>query len=146
MCLFLFVCFLAINNIQFDFWCSTFFARSLHCWHHPKMDERPATDKNDICHHKKKTSWDMLEKVNAETKWIKKKAKSFVRNLFWNTLRLYINISSVVEFQRWWVLESKIFAMWWPGFKDFIWFFEMEEHWASEAHKNEFLNYEVLKI
>ena len=36
--------------------------------------------------------------------------------------------------------------MWWPGFKDFIWFFEMEEHEASEAHKNEFLNYEVLKI
>ena len=60
--------------------------------------------------------------------------------------RLHNNISSVVEFQRWWVLKSKIFAMWWPGFKDFIWFFEMEEHGASEAHKNEFLNYEVLKI
>ena len=25
---------------------------------------------------------------------------------------LDINISSVVEFQRWWVLKSKIFAMW----------------------------------
>ena len=24
----------------------------------------------------------------------------------------YINISSVVEFQIWWVLKSKIFAMW----------------------------------
>ena len=24
----------------------------------------------------------------------------------------YVNISSVVEFQRWWVLKSKIFAMW----------------------------------
>ena len=59
---------------------------------------------------------------------------------------LSINISSVVEFQRWWVLKIKIFAMWWPGFKDFIWFFEMEERGASEAHKNEFLNYEVLKI
>ena len=59
---------------------------------------------------------------------------------------LYINISSVVEFQRWWVLKSKIFAVGWPGFKGFIWFFEMEEHGASEAHKNEFLNYEVLKI
>ena len=47
--------------------------------------------------------------------------------------RMYNNISSVVEFQRWWVLKSKIFAMWWPGFKDFIWFFEMEEHGASEA-------------
>ena len=23
-----------------------------------------------------------------------------------------INISSVVEFQRWWVLKSKIFAVW----------------------------------
>jgi hypothetical protein len=46
------------------------------------MDERPATDKNDICHHKKKTSWDMLEKVNAETIWIKKKAKSRVTNYF----------------------------------------------------------------
>ena len=56
------------------------------------------------------------------------------------------NISSVVEFQRWWVLKSKIFAMWWPSFKDFIWFFEMEEHGASEAHKNDFLNYEVFKI
>ena len=56
------------------------------------------------------------------------------------------NISSVVEFQRWWALKCKIFAMWWPGFKNFIWFFEMEEHGASEAHKNEFLNYEVLKI
>ena len=31
-------------------------------------------------------------------------------------------------------------------FKDFIWFFEMEEHGASEAHKNEFLNDEILKI
>ena len=57
-----------------------------------------------------------------------------------------INISSLVEFQRWWVLKSKIFAMWWAGFKNFISFFEMEEHGASEAHKNEFLNYEVLKI
>ena len=36
--------------------------------------------------------------------------------------------------------------MFWPGFKDFISFFEMEEHGASEAYKNEFLNYEVLKI
>ena len=34
--------------------------------------------------------------------------------------RMRSNISSVVEFQRWWVLKSKIFAMWWPGFKDFI--------------------------
>ena len=25
---------------------------------------------------------------------------------------LFIKISSVVEFQRWWVLKSKIFAMW----------------------------------
>ena len=33
---------------------------------------------------------------------------------------IFNNISSVVEFQRWWVLKSKIFAMWWPGFKDFI--------------------------
>ena len=41
--------------------------------------------------------------------------------------RMYINISSVVEFKRWRVLKSKIFAMWWPGFKDFIWFSEMEE-------------------
>ena len=31
-------------------------------------------------------------------------------------------------------------------FKDFIVFFEMEEQGASDAHKNEFLNYEVLKI
>ena len=55
--------------------------------------------------------------------------------LIWKTScgRIYINISSVVEFQRWWVLKSKIFAMWWPGFKDFIWFFEMEERGASEA-------------
>ena len=44
------------------------------------------------------------------------------------------------------VLKGKIFAMWWPGFKDFIGFFEMAEHGASEAHKNEFLSYEVLKI
>ena len=65
---------------------------------------------------------------------------------FWLRADTCINISSVVEFQRWWVLKSKIFAMWWPVFKDFIWFFEMEEHRASEAHKNEFLNYEVLKI
>jgi len=36
--------------------------------------------------------------------------------------------------------------MGWPSFKDFIWFFEMEEHGALEAHKKEFLNYEVLKI
>ena len=36
--------------------------------------------------------------------------------------------------------------MWWLGFKDFIWFFEMEEQGASEAYKNEFLNHEVLKI
>ena len=57
-----------------------------------------------------------------------------------------LHISSVVKFQRWWVIQSKIFPMWWPGFKDFIGFFEMEEHGASEAHKNEFLNYEVLKI
>ena len=52
---------------------------------------------------------------------------------------MQINISSVVEFQRWWVLKSKIFAMWWLGSKDFIWR-------APEAHKNEFLNYDVLKI
>ena len=32
------------------------------------------------------------------------------------------------------------------GDKDFIWFFEIEEHGASEAHKKEFLNYEGLKI
>ena len=31
------------------------------------------------------------------------------------------NISSVVEFQRWWVLKSKIFSKCWPGFKNFIW-------------------------
>ena len=43
------------------------------------------------------------------------------------------NISSVVEVSRWWVLKSKIFALRWPGFKDFIWFFEMEEQGASEA-------------
>ena len=30
--------------------------------------------------------------------------------------------------------------------KDFFWFFEMEEHEAWEAHKNEFLNYEAFKI
>ena len=34
----------------------------------------------------------------------------------------------------------------WPDLKDFFWFFEMEENGASEAHKNEFLNYEILKI
>ena len=44
-------------------------------------------------------------------------------NVEW--LSIKFNISSVVEFQRWWVLKSKIFAMWWPGFKDYIWFFEM---------------------
>ena len=42
--------------------------------------------------------------------------------------------------------KKQDFAMRWPGFKNFIWFFEMEEHGASEAHKNELLNYEVLKI
>ena len=68
------------------------------------------------------------------------------RDSFAKSRHISINISSVVEFQRWWVLKSKIFAMWWPGFQDFIWFFEMEEHGSSEAHKNEFLNYEVLKI
>ena len=31
-------------------------------------------------------------------------------------------------------------------FQGFHLFFEMEEHGASEAHKNEFLNYKVLKI
>jgi hypothetical protein len=42
--------------------------------------------------------------------------------------------------------KKQDFAMRWPGFKDFVWFFEMEEHGASEAHKIEFLDYEVLKI
>ena len=60
------------------------------------MDERPATDKNDICHHKKKTSWDMLEKVNAETKWIKRKQNHLhSRKLFWNT--------SVIETLHIWI-------------------------------------------
>ena len=63
--------------------------------------------------------------------------------VFCSTYVMHHNISSVVEFQRWWVLKSKIFAMWWPGFKDFIWNGGAR---ASEAHKNEFLNYEVLKI
>ena len=31
-------------------------------------------------------------------------------------------------------------------FQGFHLIFEMEEHGASEAYKNEFLNYEVLKI
>ena len=31
-------------------------------------------------------------------------------------------------------------------FQGFHCFFEMEEQGASEVHKNEFLNYEVLKI
>ena len=57
-----------------------------------------------------------------------------------------ISVSLVVKVWRWWVLNSNIFVKGWPGFKHFIWFFEMEEHGASEAHKNEFLNYEVLKI
>ena len=30
--------------------------------------------------------------------------------------------------------------------KDFFWFFEMEEHRASEAHKTELLNHVILKI
>ena len=34
----------------------------------------------------------------------------------------------------------------WPGLNDFFWFFEMDELGASEAHKAEILNYEVLKI
>ena len=59
------------------------------------MDERPATDKNDICHHKKKTSWDMLEKVNAETKWIKRKQNHVVANdveiQFYSPLVLILN-------------------------------------------------------
>ena len=38
------------------------------------------------------------------------------------------------------------FAKKWSGLKDFFWFFEMEEFKASEAHKTELLNYEVLKI
>ena len=33
-----------------------------------------------------------------------------------------------------------------PGLKGFFWFFETEELGASEAHKTEILNYEVLKI
>ena len=69
-----------------------------------------------------------------------------IKNFWGFEAALFINISSVVEFQRWWALKSKIFAMWWPGFQDSICFFEMEEHGASEAQKNELLNYEVLKI
>ena len=38
-----------------------------------------------------------------------------IKNFWGFEAALFINISSVVEFQRWWALKSKIFAMWWPG-------------------------------
>ena len=37
------------------------------------------------------------------------------------------------------VLKSKIFGLWWPGFKDFIWFFAMEEHRPQKLTKMSFL-------
>ena len=33
-----------------------------------------------------------------------------------------------------------------PGLKDFCLFFEMEEWWASEAHKIKFLENEIFKL
>ena len=73
-------------------------------------------------------------KANVHTKYYTRTSVQSLYSLMRQAqLSLHINISSVVEFQRWWVLISKIFAMWWPGFKDFIWFFEMEEHGAWEA-------------
>jgi hypothetical protein len=39
-----------------------------------------------------------------------------------------------------------IFVKKWLGLKGFIQFFELEELGASEAHKTEILDYEVLRI
>ena len=59
-----------------------------------------------------KGAFDMFDKNQDGT------ISTKVSKIFWALSKLITQdlISSVVEFQRWWVLKSKIFAMWFQGF------------------------------
>ena len=59
---------------------------------------------------------------------------------------MYINMTTVISKHFGTSIFIDSFASKWPGLKDFFWFFEMEELGASEAQKNEILNYEALII
>ena len=64
------------------------------------------------------------------------KGISTFRYLFEIQSQMQINITLVVEFQRWWVLKNKIFSYKWSDLKDFFWLFEMKEHGARSLRSS----------
>ena len=58
------------------------------------------------------------------------------RDVLWK-LNIYLNISSVMEFQRWWVLKSKIFAQESTRSKEILIPSTLNYLWSSVVSKNQ---------
>ena len=90
-----------------------------------------------------------IEMTGCENAVLQKKGNTPSRTrlfcfLFYIYMGVYISISSVVEFQRWWVLKSKVFGQESTYSKEIVVFYEYNELWFVKKCQNHTFNVDFL--